>query len=277
MAWLTPQQPATADHFCRRITYPADREWAQILSGALLELTYERNWEQFGAVTPEDAAATARDIFYAWSHAPEVCMIGMIVPFISSAPPAGTLECDGSVYATADYPQLAAALDPAFRVDALTFRVPDLRGRTVLGAGAPSGVVAAVGDTGGAAAITLTVDQLPAHSHSADPHTHTAPDHAHTSPAHSHTSPPHAHQIFPPIPNLDIEFVDGAPDIAAGISILPSDTGYTAATIDPTAVTINPAAVAIDAATVTINPAGSGQPVDVLPPFVALRYAVIAS
>src|SRR5690606_19832012 len=63
---------------------------------------------------------------------------------------------------------------------------PDLRDRFIVGAGGSY----AVGETGGAAQVTLTVDEIPAHSHSATvstdgSHTHTgttnsAGDHSHT-------------------------------------------------------------------------------------------------
>lgn len=43
-----------------------------------------------------------------------------------------------------------------------TNNTPDLRGRFIVGAGATY----AVGDTGGAETVTLTVDQMPSHSHS---------------------------------------------------------------------------------------------------------------
>lgn len=72
--------------------------------------------------------------------------------------PAGFALCDGGIYTAADGSQVT---------------VPDLRDRFVVGAGRGY----AVGETGGAAQVALTVDQLPPHAHTgstdqAGEHTH---------------------------------------------------------------------------------------------------------
>lgn len=93
-------------------------------------------------------------------------MIGMIIPFITESPPANVLACDGSTYLRDDYPALYEALDPIFIVDADHFSVPDLRGRTVIGAGDGAGLTSrSAGDTGGEEAHQLTESELASHSH----------------------------------------------------------------------------------------------------------------
>lgn len=90
--------------------------------------------------------------------------VGQIFATAAAAAPPGTLICDGATYNRVDYPDLYSALDPAFIVDADTFILPDLRERFIYGAsvGTPPGAA------GGVSQITLTVGQLP-------PHTHTIP------------------------------------------------------------------------------------------------------
>lgn len=55
-AWLTPDS-IPDDKLCRLLRIPNDINIRGAVSGALLDLTLERNWEQFGDVTPEDMAS----------------------------------------------------------------------------------------------------------------------------------------------------------------------------------------------------------------------------
>ena len=94
-------------------------------------------------------------------------MIGMIFPYATESPPPNVLACDGSVYLRESYPELYAILDTVFIVDADHFSVPDLRGRTVIAAGAGSGLTSrATGETGGEEEHQLSVGELASHSHS---------------------------------------------------------------------------------------------------------------
>lgn len=93
-------------------------------------------------------------------------MIGMIVPLMLASPPANILACDGSTYLRDDYPALYDALDPFFIIDADSFFVPDLRGRTVIGAGLGAGLTTRnVGDQGGEENHQLSVSELASHTH----------------------------------------------------------------------------------------------------------------
>lgn len=93
-------------------------------------------------------------------------VIGLITPYITADPPANVLPCDGSTYLRDDYPSLYEALDAFFIVDADHFFVPDLRGRTVIGAGAAPGLTdRLVGDAAGGEVHQLTVGELASHDH----------------------------------------------------------------------------------------------------------------
>jgi len=93
-------------------------------------------------------------------------MIGLIIPFVTSDPPPNVLPCDGSTYLRADYPILYDVLDSHFITDADHFTVPDLRGRTVIGAGLGSGLTTRnVADTGGEETHQLTESELASHTH----------------------------------------------------------------------------------------------------------------
>jgi len=94
-------------------------------------------------------------------------MIGMVMAYVTESPPANVLPCDGSTYLRDDYPELYTVIDPIYIVDSTHFSVPDLRGRTVIGAGAGAGLSNRnVGDTGGEEEHTLDTNEIPSHAHS---------------------------------------------------------------------------------------------------------------
>lgn len=102
------------------------------------------------------------DIYWQIMHP----LIGIVMPYVTADPPANTLACDGGTYNRVDYPDLYAALDSAFITDADTFVTPDLRGRTLIGAGTGSGLSArAVGAAGGEETHQLTIGELATHQH----------------------------------------------------------------------------------------------------------------
>jgi len=92
----------------------------------------------------------------------KIPMIGMIFPLVTIDPPPNVLPCDGSTYLRVDYPNLYDVLDTPFIVDADHFIVPDLRNRTIIGAGDTFSNA----DIGGESEHTLTVSELASHTHS---------------------------------------------------------------------------------------------------------------
>jgi len=95
-------------------------------------------------------------------------IVGIVVPIATAAIPRGMLLCDGSTHLRIDFPNLYAAIEAVFIVDADSFVTPDMRDRFVMGAGPAH----AVADTGGNFSITQTIAQMPIHSHSSAPHSH---------------------------------------------------------------------------------------------------------
>lgn len=87
-------------------------------------------------------------------------------------PPADWLICDGQSYLRATYPDLFAALGGALSPwglpDGTHFRVPDFRGRSPIGIGpgtAPGAVSKVLGQLAGEETHTLTVNEMPSHTH----------------------------------------------------------------------------------------------------------------
>lgn len=131
--------------------------WAVVFD-ALQRLGEPYSWIQDNpaAATPGEAAseiveATDKAVFQGCA------MIGDIV--ITTRDPAGwELPCDGAVYDRVDYPDLYAVINPVFIIDPDTFAVPDLSDRFIF-------VGAGIGDSGGESAHTLTIAEMPAHTH----------------------------------------------------------------------------------------------------------------
>lgn len=111
---------------------------------------------------------------------------GTIVPYAGLVVPAGYLACDGAPYEQADFPRLFRALGTTWNLtrgasapaDGM-FRVPDLRGLTVLGSGSagasPATSLRVLGATGGEEAHSLTDVENGQHIHNV------------TDPGHDHT------------------------------------------------------------------------------------------
>lgn len=173
--YLTPDAIPPTDRVCYRIRIPNTLEFVGAVKTALLSLTHGFNWEPYGASTPEECVRAAIEMYDEFMNDKGWCMIGAIYPYASATPPASTLLCDGTTYNRVDYPQLYAALNSAFIVNADQFIVPDLRARVGVGAGA---VLAGfgtltVGQTGGEAQHALSISELASHSHTTQPHSHT--------------------------------------------------------------------------------------------------------
>ena len=93
--------------------------------------------------------------------------VGEIRPNAGSTVPNGWLQCDGQILATTAYPDLFAVIGTRFGGDGVTtFNLPDLRGRTPIGAGQGSALTNRnLGDSGGVESETLTIGEMPAHAH----------------------------------------------------------------------------------------------------------------
>lgn len=105
---------------------------------------------------------------------------GIIMPFAGTTPPTGYLFCYGQDISRTTFASLFAAIGTTYGSGdgSATFGLPDLRGRVIGGrddmggTGAnrlnvSSGVIDGdgLGNTGGTDTVTLTISQMPAHTH----------------------------------------------------------------------------------------------------------------
>ena len=101
---------------------------------------------------------------------------GTIQAFGGISVPSGWLLCDGRALMSASYPRLYTAISTNWGagltngVKIADFNLPDLRGRTVIGAGFGSNLTLRVlGRIGGEESHTLTIAEMPSHSHPLGP------------------------------------------------------------------------------------------------------------
>lgn len=114
---------------------------------------------------------------------------GVIIEYAGATVPTGFLECNGAEVPKANFPDLHTAIGNTYGAaqSDSDFKLPDLRGASVTGAGGTrsAGPGTAVGDTHDSDTVTLTAANLPLHAHavSADSDEGGAHTHGWTRPA----------------------------------------------------------------------------------------------
>jgi microcystin-dependent protein len=227
---------------------------------------------EMGTPTPPDAD---RSIFYpkdggGWCFmgpdGVEVAMsanTGEVRAYAGSISPNGWHMCDGSALSRSTEAALFAVIETTYGAGdgSTTFNVPDLRGTTVIGAGA--GYV--LGASGGSESVALTEAQLPSHTHES---------------------------------TLDLTEVSATTDILVGTatsggaavategctltSTQNSPPNSVSAAIYLPSATAQTAPITLSGVTTTVTvtgtvenaPTGSGNDVSVMQPYVALNYII---
>lgn len=94
--------------------------------------------------------------------------IGCVQMYASTYIPEGWMLCDGRELSQTEYPELFNLLQDNFGIATTSgfFKLPDLRGRFVVGRSDKSGDYINVGLTGGEEKHTLTEEEMPSHTHS---------------------------------------------------------------------------------------------------------------
>lgn len=155
---------ATPTHLCR-----FNPEWLAFVVGAVERLKTPNMWQGTQSEVEECLQQIDELIYLLQKEVIVTSQPPGIVSFTASAtPPEGWLLCDGSYVDEDEYPELFEAIGWNFQSNPPTgtFRLPDMRSRLPIGAG--QGAYLSewfLGTMAGGETITLTEQNLPAHSH----------------------------------------------------------------------------------------------------------------
>lgn len=198
-----------------------------------------------GAVTAAKLAADVNNLFVP---------VGGVMPYAGSTAPAGGkwMLADGSAISRTSYATLFAAIGTTYGAGdtVTTFNLPNLKGRVVVGLDATQTEFDALAETGGAKTHTLTIAQMPAHTHLQNPH--------------DHTQNPHNHAI-----NAARTMNENSIN---GNSTLDVDSAWGLASPETEATA--PATPSINSATATNMYTGENAPHNNLQPYVVLNYLI---
>jgi microcystin-dependent protein len=138
----------------------------QLILSAMDYLDKRGNWLEVDDATYDDIDAAVAEAFEEMMRPvmPDFTPVGMISWFmtLSANIPDKWLKCDGTVYNQVDYPDLYSSfVGTAYRISGSTFSVPDLRDKFLYG----TSIDAFLNNQGGSNVHTLTVAEMPAHTH----------------------------------------------------------------------------------------------------------------
>ena len=111
--------------------------------------------------------------------------IGAITSYAGDTAPTNWLICDGSAISRTTYADLFDAIGTTYGIGdgSTTFNLPNLKGRVITGLDSSQTEFDTLGETGGEKTHTLTVNEMPSHTHIQDAHYHDKHQHSHLHPA----------------------------------------------------------------------------------------------
>jgi microcystin-dependent protein len=193
--------------------------------------------------------------------------IGTVAPFMGEHVPHGWLLCDGSKVSKNDYLALFTILGVEEDCDG-KFRLPDLRGKTLVGLHPCDSDFDTLWQSGGSKTHTLTIAELPAHNHGITDLGHTHTGTTASAGAHTHS---YADAYF--AENIGLN----TPSVAGTSADMDGDNDYF---FRPNPVTASAGEHTHTFTTdsrvtgITINNTGCNRPHNILQPYVVVNYII---
>ncbi len=200
---------------------------------------------------------------------------GSIQMYAGTTAPDGWLLCNGLSYLKADYPDLWSVLGTNFESDSTHFHVPEMLRTSPIGYDPNTGDYNLIGTQLGSPTHTLSVNEMPSHTHVQDAHNHNQNSHNHTQNSHNHTQNSHTHPSHSHGINTQSGTSMGNGTIGLNASLGTDIVRSTNGEVTPAATATNIATTATNIATTATNqPTGGGQAHNIVHPVTVVNYII---